>query len=64
MMPIALPSPSSPERNRLLLNALESRRLDRLYRRRCAIDELIRSLELYIESQEPVERECLDSVAS
>ena len=64
MMPIALPSPSSPERNRLVLNALEARKLDRLYRRRHALDELIRSLEAYVECQEAVEPECLDSVAS
>lgn len=64
MMPIALPSPLSPERDRMpVANAIRSRALDRLYRRRSAIDELIRSLEDYVQSRKPIEPECIDTLS-
>jgi hypothetical protein len=48
MMPIALPRPSLVERNRPILNdIIRTRALERLYRRRTAVDDLIRSLENY-----------------
>jgi hypothetical protein len=57
--PIIFPSPSSPERSRLLaVDHIRRRALERLYRRRCAIDELIRSLEEYQLAQESVPGEC------
>lgn len=48
MMPITLPAPSSVERNRpISSDAVRKRALQRLYRRRAAVEDLIRSLETY-----------------
>jgi hypothetical protein len=48
MMPIALPRPSRVERSRpILSDIVRTRTLERLYRRRTAVDDLIRSLENY-----------------
>ncbi len=58
--PIALPPPSSPERSRLLsVDLIRRRALDRLYRRRVAVEELIRSLEGYQLAREDVPAECV-----
>jgi hypothetical protein len=47
-MMIALPSPSSSERSRLLnVDSIRRRALERLYERRAAVDGLISSLEKY-----------------
>ena len=44
-MPIALPAPSSAERIRLLsVDAIRRRALERLYERKDAVEDLIRSL--------------------
>jgi hypothetical protein len=60
MMPIALPSASSAERSRLLSADLIRRRaLERLYERKAAVEDLIRSLEDYQRSKEPVRAECI-----
>jgi hypothetical protein len=48
MMPITLPSPSSVQRNRpISRDVIRKRALQRLYRRRAAVEDLIRSLESY-----------------
>jgi hypothetical protein len=60
MMPLVLPSPDSAERSRLLsVNHLRQRALERLYARRDAVDDLIRSLEKY-QSQDEPEGECVE----
>ena len=47
-MPIALPAPSSAERIRMLsVGVIRRRALERLYERREAVEDLIRSLEDY-----------------
>jgi hypothetical protein len=47
-MTLALPAPSSAERSRLLsTDHIRRRALERLYERRAAVDDLIRSLEEY-----------------
>jgi len=53
MMPIVLlPEADSTERSRLLsVNELRRQALDRLYRRRDAVDDLIRSLETYSQTR-------------
>jgi len=57
---IILPPPSSPERSRLLsVDLIRRRALDRLYRRRLAVEELIRSLEKYGHAREDVPGECV-----
>lgn len=57
---IILPPPSSPERSRLLsVDHIRRRALERLYRRRFAVEELIHSLEEYQLSQENVPGECV-----
>ncbi|MGA2040979.1 MAG: hypothetical protein ABSH42_17010 [Bryobacteraceae bacterium] len=57
---IILPPPWSPERSRLLSADLIRRRaLERLYRRRFAVEELIHSLEEYQLAQENVPGECI-----
>lgn len=57
---IILPPPSSPERSRLLsVDHIRRRALERLYRRRYAVEELIRSLEDYQIAQEDVPGECI-----
>lgn len=67
-MPILLPSPSSPERQRVLAGELlRQRTLGRLYKRKAAIEDLIQSLEVYQRMQDEqvcslgdlsVERKC------
>jgi hypothetical protein len=57
---IILPPPSSPERSRLLsVDLIRRRALERLYRRRYAVEGLIRSLEEYQLAQENVPGECV-----
>lgn len=57
---IILPAPSSPERSRLLsVDLIRRRALDRLYRRRVAVEGLIRSLEEYELAQKNVPGECV-----
>ncbi len=57
---IVLPPPSSPERSRLLsVDLIRRRALERLYRRRLAVEELIHSLEEYQHAQEDVPGECI-----
>jgi hypothetical protein len=53
MMPTPLPHSTSTERSRLLsVCAIRSRALERLYERREIVDNLIRSLESYLEYQQ------------
>lgn len=61
MMPLVLlPPPNSAERSRLLsVNHIRERALERLYARREAVDDLIRSLENY-QSHNSDEEECLE----
>jgi hypothetical protein len=60
-MPIALPHPDSAERSRLLsVDLLRRRALDRLYARRDAVDDLIRSLENYSQHQDDGAAACLE----
>lgn len=61
-MPIVLlPDADSSERSRLLsVNYLRQRALDRLYARRDAVDDLIRSLENYREAQDRPAAECVE----
>jgi len=48
MMPITFPRPSSVEPDRLISSDIvRTRALERLYRRRTALDDLMRSLESY-----------------
>ncbi|SPE33648.1 hypothetical protein SBA3_2030005 [Candidatus Sulfopaludibacter sp. SbA3] len=48
MMPIVFASPDTSERSRLLsIDMIRRRALDRLYRRKAAVETLIRSLEDY-----------------
>jgi len=48
MMPLVLPSPTSAERSRVVsVNMLRRQALERLYRRRETVENLIRSLEDY-----------------
>jgi hypothetical protein len=57
---IVLPPPSSPERSRLLsVDLIRRRALDRLYRRRFAVEELIHSLEEYQLARVDVPGECV-----
>lgn len=61
MMPLVLPQAESAERSRLLsVNHLRQRALQRLYARRDAVDDLIRSLENYSRAQETEESGCLE----
>lgn len=53
MMPTPLPHTTSAERSRLIsVNAIRLRALERLYDRRDIVDNLIRSLESYLECQQ------------
>jgi len=62
---IILPPPSSPERSRLLsVDHIRRRALERLYRRRFAVEELIRSLEDYQVAQEDIPAECVSMQAA
>jgi hypothetical protein len=48
MMPIVLPTSTSPARSRLpAVNSIRHRALERLYERRAALESLIQSLEDY-----------------
>ena len=61
MMPLTLPSPASAERSRLLpVNELRREALARLYERRDAVDNLIRSLEDYQRSRVETRPSCID----
>jgi len=58
--PIVLPPPSSPERSRLLsVDLIRRRALERMYRRRVAVEELIRSLEEYELAKQNLPGECI-----
>lgn len=58
---VLLPRPDSAERSRLLsVNYLRERALERLYARREAVDDLIRSLENYSQAQDAAAEECLE----
>jgi len=59
-IPITLPLPTSAERSRLLsVDAIRRRALDRLYERRSAVQDLIRSLEDYQRSKDGRLAECV-----
>lgn len=65
MIEIALPSPTSADRNRLAnLQAIRRRALDRLYQRREAVDDLIQSLEVYLKSKESRRAQCIEFVSA
>ena len=58
---VLLPHPESAERSRLLVvDEIRQRALGRLYARREAIDDLIRSLEDYQRTQDAPMAECLE----
>jgi hypothetical protein len=60
-MPIALPSPTSDERSRMISgDFIRNRALDRLYERKAAVEDLIRSLEDYQRSNVPRRAECIE----
>jgi hypothetical protein len=60
-MPIILPAPFSAERIRLLsVDVIRRRALERLYERRDAVEELIRSLEGYENCHKPCAAECIE----
>jgi len=66
-MPIALapPSSSSAERIRLLsVDAIRRRALERLYQRRDAVEDLIRSLEGYKQCHKVCAAACIDFSAA
>lgn len=65
MTPLMLPSPASEQRSRsLAVHLLRRQALERLYRRREAVDDLIRSLEAY-QRESPAQRpRCLDISAA
>ena len=59
--PIALPSLASSERDRITsVHALRKTTLNRLYERRAAVDDLIRSLEDYLRCAEGREPVCVE----
>lgn len=62
LMPIVqLPYPDSEERSRLLaVDEIRRRALERLYLKRTAVEDLIRSLECYQRSQGTPAAECLE----
>ena len=61
MMPLVLPSPASAERNRAgSVNSLRRQALERLYRRRETLENLIRSLEDYQDAKTARRAVCLD----
>jgi hypothetical protein len=60
-MMIALPSPSSSERSRLLnVDSIRRRALERLYERRAAVDGLISSLEKYQKASATRRAACIE----
>lgn len=63
-MALELPAPFTAERNRRLsVDALRRRALERLYLRRAAVDDLIRSLEDYQNAGAPARAEVLPFTA-
>jgi hypothetical protein len=61
---IALPLPSSAERTRLLMTrALRTGALERLYERRKAVEDLIRSFESYQKCHQAKSAECRDFIS-
>lgn len=64
MMPIALPSLSSFERERnRAVHAMRSEALQRLYARRDALENLIRSLEEYLECRKARQANLIEFVS-
>ena len=64
-MAIALPAPSSAERIRLLcVDANRRRALERLYERRDAVEDLIRSLKGYEQCHKACAAECIELSAA
>jgi hypothetical protein len=64
-MPIALPAPSSAERIRLLsVDVIRRRALERLYERKDAVEDLIRSLEGYEQCHKACAAECIELSAA
>jgi hypothetical protein len=61
-MPIVvLPDADSAKRSRLLsVHYLRQRALDRLYARRDAVDDLIKSLEVYSKTQDEPSGDCVE----
>jgi len=61
MMPLMLPSPASAERSRAVsVNMLRRQALERLYRRREVVENLIRSLEDYRQAATAKHETCVD----
>lgn len=64
-MMLALPATASIERNRLVpAEFIRRRALDRLYARKAAVEDLIRSLEDYERANRPRAAECIPFNAS
>ena len=64
MSPLTLPSPTSAERSRLMpVEVLRREALERLYERREAVDNLIRSLEDYQRAQSGYSAPCVEITA-
>jgi hypothetical protein len=65
MMPLLLPSPASAERRSAVsVNMLRRQALERLYRRRETVENLIRSLEDYNQNKTENRAVCLDISAA
>ena len=61
MTPIMFPTPSSAERIRLISSDfIRARALERLYERKAAVEDLIRSLQDYQRSNAPRRAECIE----
>ena len=58
-MTLALPANASIERSHLPVDFIRRRALDRLYQRKAAIEDLIRSLEDYERVNRPRAAECI-----
>lgn len=64
-IPLPLPVPSSDERSRVISgDYIRSRALDRLYERKAAVEDLIRSLEEYQRTNSPRRAECIEFSAA
>lgn len=64
MSPIPLPPPTSSEHNRLIpIDLIRRRALERLYERRAAVQDLIRSLEDYQRSTKSRMAGCIELTA-
>jgi hypothetical protein len=64
MTPIPLPAASSIERSRLISgDYIRLRALDRLYERKAAVEDLIRSLEDYQRTTQPKPGVCVPFIA-